>query len=85
MGGIAVLGFIVGVQFVKLIIRGPIKSIFKNRYTGYVEFEDLNKKTPDNTNPLWFLEIFIPNKLYAEKFAILNAVDSESLKARNST
>ena len=83
MGSMAVVGFYVGIKLVKFIIRGPIKSIFKNRYTGYVEFEDQNKKISDN-NSVWFLEIFIPNKLYSDKFAILNSVDSETLKGKNS-
>ena len=84
MGSVAVLGFFVCVKLIKFIIRGPIKSIFKNRYTGYVEFDDQNKKLPDN-NSAWFLEIFIPNKRYSDKFAILNSVDdSEALKGKSS-
>jgi hypothetical protein len=83
MGSIALVGFIVGVQFIKFIIRGPIKSLFKNRYTGYVEFENQNKRLSDN-NSVWYLEIFIPNKIYSDKFAILNSVVSESSKGRNS-
>jgi len=83
MGSIAVLGFLVGVKLIKFLIRGPFKAIFKNRYTGYVEFDDQNKKISDN-NSVWFLEILIPSKLYADKFATLNSVEAKVEKGKGS-
>jgi hypothetical protein len=74
LGLIGAIGFVGGVNIIKFLIRGPIKSIFKNRYTGYVEFDHNSVKISDN-NSVWNLEIMIPNKLYATKFATLNSVE----------
>jgi hypothetical protein len=74
LGLIGAIGFVVGVNIIKFLIRGPIKSIFKNRFTGYVEFDHNSVKISDN-NSVWNLEIMIPNKIYATKFATLNSVE----------
>jgi hypothetical protein len=81
LGLIAAIGFVAGVQFIRFLIRGPVKAIFKNRYTGYVEFDDKNIKLSDAVST-WFLEISIPNKLYAAKFAALNEVVPQTKNPR---
>lgn len=76
LGIIGAVGWLVGVKIIKFLIRGPVKTIFKNRYTGYVEFDHNNVTISDN-NSVWYLEIMIPNKLYATKFAALNSVEPD--------
>ncbi len=83
LGLIGALGFVAGIKIIKFLIRGPVKSIFKNRYTGYVEF-DHNYVTISDNNSVWYLEIMIPNKLYATKFGTLNSVEAETEKGKSS-
>ena len=79
MSSLAVVGLVFGVWLIKFLIRGPIKSIFKNRFTGYIEFDHKNITNKDN-NAAWVLEIMIPNSVYANKFAVLNSVEPEGAR-----
>jgi hypothetical protein len=81
LGLISAIGFVAGMSIIKFLIRGPIKAIFKNRYTNYVQFYDINERISD-TLSVWNLEINIPNKLYAAKFAALNSVEPEADKKK---
>jgi len=81
MGLIGAFGLYAGIIIIKFLIRGPIKSIFKNRYTEYVEFDHNNVNISENKS-VWILEILIPNKLYATKFATLNSVETENKKGK---
>lgn len=74
LGLIGAIGLVAGMSITRFLIRGPVKSIFKKRYTDYVLFDNKYVTKPDN-NSVWVLEIVIPNKNYFANFAILNSVD----------
>jgi len=76
LGLVGAFGLVAGISIIRFLVRGPVKLIFRNRYTDYVQFDHKNEKLSD-TNSVWFLEILIPNKTYAANFALLNSVDSE--------
>ncbi|MBA4384504.1 MAG: hypothetical protein C0410_07190 [Anaerolinea sp.] len=59
-----------------LIIRFPIKSIFKNRYTEHIDAWIIEEKKSDQTEGLSVV-VSIPNKTFAQKFANLNGVGLE--------
>lgn len=56
-----------------LLIRFPIRSIFKNRYTDYVD-ASLIEETREDKKEALSVVITIPRNEYAEKFASLNEV-----------
>jgi hypothetical protein len=72
MGIVFIIVLFFMIKLLQLLIRLPIKFIFKNRYTDCVEFDDKLREQIDK-RPGRILVITIPNKLYADKFAILNS------------
>jgi hypothetical protein len=78
-GLLIVAGVAIAWGFFYLLIRYPIKAIFKNNFVEYIDawlFEDTKPGAQDRLS----VAVSIPRKSFAEKFATLNEVITGSVK-----
>lgn len=71
LGLLVVAGVGIAWVFFYLLIRYPIKAIFKNRYVEYIDawlFEDVKTGAREGLS----VAVSIPRKEFADKFAVLN-------------
>jgi len=79
IGLLVVVGIGIAYGIFWLLIRFPIKSIFKNRYVDYVDAWYVEAQGADK-QPVLNVVIEIPNRAFADKFAILNSAVQEAAK-----
>ncbi|KAF0111743.1 MAG: hypothetical protein FD147_754 [Chloroflexi bacterium] len=79
LGLLLVAGVGIAWVFFYLLIRFPVKSIFKNNFTEYIDAWLFEDEKADRTEGLSVM-VSIPNKRFAEKFAVLNEVPPGGVK-----